>query len=110
MTNYVSLNLFDEPFYEYAVALESNSYILQFTYNERAQLYTLSLLDAERTAIVLGEMLVPSYPMFVDYALENLTGYFYLQKKESLLSEPYKTYPDKLSQYYDFFYIYPAET
>lgn len=106
MANYVSLNLFDEPFYEYAVALEGDSYVLQFLYNERTQLYGFSLLDAERNPIVLGEMLVPSYPIFVDYALENLTGYFYLQKKESLLSEPYKTYPDSLSQYYDFFYLW----
>lgn len=106
MTNYVSLNLFDEPFYEYAVALEGNSYVLQFIYNERAQLYNFNLYDAERNPIVLGEMLVPTYPLFADYVIPNLTGYFYLQEKATIISEPYKTYPDSLAQYYDFFYIY----
>lgn len=107
MANYVSMLLFDEPYYEYAVALEGNSYIAQFVYNERAQLYFFSLLTAEREAIVEGEALVPAYPMFFDYALADLTGYFYLQEKGTITSEPYKDHSDTLSQYYDLFYIYP---
>lgn len=106
MSNYVSLNLFDEPYYEYSVSLEGNSYIVQFIYNERSTLYNFNLFDAERNPIVLGEALIPSYPMFLDYALENLTGYFYLQQKGSLQSEPYKEFPDSLAQYYDLFYIF----
>lgn len=106
---YVSLVLSEEPFYEYSVALEGNSYILQFVYNERAQSYFLSLFTAEREPIVMGEALVPSYPIFIDYALANLTGYFYLQENATIVSEPYKTYPDKISEYYTFFYMYETE-
>lgn len=106
---YVSLVLSEEPFYEYSVSLEGNSYILQFVYNERAQLYFLSLLTAEREPVVLGEALVPSYPIFIDYALPALTGYFYLQQKATIVSEPYKTYPDKINEYYDLFYMFEVE-
>lgn len=104
--NYVSLPLSDEPFYEYSVSLEGNSYILQFVYNERAQLYFLNLYTAERVAVVLGEAFVPTYPMFTDYALPNLTGYFCLQENASITGEPYKEFPDKINEYYSFFYMY----
>lgn len=106
---YVSLVLSDEPFYEYSVSLEGNSYILQFLYNERAQLYFLSLFTAEREPVVLGEALVPSYPIFIDYALPALTGYFYLQENATIVSEPYKTFPDKISEYYTLFYMFEVE-
>lgn len=104
--NYVSLPLSDDPFYEYSVSLEGNSYIVQFVFNERAQLYFFSLYTAEREPIVLGEALVPTYPMFTDYALSNLTGYFCLQEKATITGEPYKEFPDVLSEYYDFFYLF----
>lgn len=109
MANYVILNLFDLPYYEYSVALEGESYILQFIYNETAENYVINLFDAERTPLILGEALVPSYPLFYDYSRTDLTGYFYLEQKATLQSEPYKEYPDKLSQYYNFFYIYSDE-
>jgi hypothetical protein len=109
MTEYVDIPIIDEPFYDLSIALEGNSYILEFTYNERMELYTLSLYDAERNPIVLGEAVVPEYPMFFDYAFENLTGYFFLTKKSTLISEPYKTFPDKLSQYYYMVYAYTPE-
>ena len=107
--NYVSLVLSDDPFYEYAVSLEGNSYIVQFVFNERAQLYFFSLYTAEREPIVLGEALVPSYPIFIDYALPALTGYLWLQEKATVTGEPYKEFPDKLSGYYDLFYLFETE-
>ena len=109
MTSYVDIPIIDEPFYDLSIALEGNSYIIEFTYNERMSLYTISLYDAERNPIVLGEGLVPEYPIFFDYALENLTGYFLLTKKSTLISEPYKEFPDKLSEFYYMVYVIPAE-
>lgn len=103
---YVSLPLFSDPDYEYSIALQGNSYILRFIYNERMQRYTLSLYDADRNPIVLGEALVPSYPLFFDYAILPLTGYFYLEENSLMVSEAYKVYPDSLDQYYSMFYIY----
>lgn len=109
MTDYVDIPITDEPFYDLSIALEGNSYILEFTYNERMSLYTMSLYDAERNPIILGEAVVPEYPMFFDYSLENLTGYFLLTKKSTLISEPYRSFPDKLSEYYYMVYAYTSE-
>jgi len=73
---YVDLLLDDTaPIYEYSVSLEGNSYIIEIVYNERSQLYFMSLYDADRNPIVLGAGLVPGYPIMYDYALPNLTGW-----------------------------------
>lgn len=103
---YVNLPLFSDADYEYAVALEGVSYVLRFIFNERMQLYTLNLYDANRNPIVLGEALVPSYPLFFDYALLPLSGYFYMEERANIISEAYKVYPDRVDLYYNFYYIY----
>ena len=108
-TFYVDLLLDDSPLYEYSVSLEGNSCIIEIVYNERSQLYFMSLYDADRNPIVLGAGLVPGYPIMYDYALPNLTGFFLLIQKGTLQSEPYKTFPDKLNQYYSFVYTYVSE-
>lgn len=103
---YVSIPLFSDVDYEYSIALQGNSYVLRFIYNERMRLYTISLYDADSNPIIIGEALVPSYPIFFEYAIYPLTGYFYLEEKANLVSEAYKLYPDKIDQYYSMFYIY----
>lgn len=103
---YVSLPLFSDADYEYSIALQGDSYILRFIYNERMQLYTISLYDADNNPIIIGEALVPSYPIFLEYAIYPLTGYFYMEEKANILSEPYKVYPDQIDQYYWLYYIY----
>ena len=105
----VILPLFPDPSYKYSVALEGFSYVLSFTYNERAQLYFWDLLDADNNPIVMGEALVPTYPMFEDYNLPNMTGFFWLEKKAALVTEPYKEFPTKISEYYTFQYVYVTE-
>lgn len=106
---YVRLPLFSDPDYEYGIALQGESYVLRFTYNERLQLYTLSLLDADSNPIIVGQALVPSYPLFFDYAIYPLTGYFYLEEISNIESEAYKRYPDRIDQYYRFYYVYTQE-
>lgn len=103
---YVSLPLFSDPDYEYSVALQGDSYILRFIYNERMRLYTISLYDADSNPIVLGEALVPNYPIFFEYAIYPLTGYFFMEEKANIQKEPYKVYSDSLDEYYSMFYIY----
>lgn len=103
---YVALPLFSDAEYEYTVALQGDSYTLRFTYNERMKLYTISLLSADLVPIVMGEALVPSYPMFFEYALYPLTGYFYMYEKANIISEPYKVYPENINEYYELVYIY----
>lgn len=108
-TSYVNLILDDSPLYEYTVALEGNSYIIEMQYNERSQLYFMYLYDSDRNPIVLGAAVVPGYPIMLDYALPNLSGFFLLIQNGQLDSEPYKEFPDKLSQYYTFVYTYQTE-
>lgn len=109
MTTYVDIPIEDSPYYELSISLEGNSYIIEFVYNERSALYFMNLYSSERDPIILGQALVPEYPIFVDYRLPDLTGYFWLLKKATLISEPYKTYPDSLSQYYYMVYVIPEE-
>lgn len=106
MANYIDIPIQDEPFYDLSISLQGNSYILEFTYNERMSLYTMSLYDAERNPIVLGVGLVPEYPILLDYAIPDMTGYFLLTRKPTNISEPYKLYPDQLSQYYYLMYVF----
>lgn len=102
----VSLPLFDDPSYSYNVALEGNSYNLKFEYSERAQLYFLSLSDADDNLIVGGEALVPNYPVLLDYALPLLSGFIWMEEISDIVFQPYKQFPDKLSQYYTLTYSY----
>lgn len=106
---YVSLPLFADADYEYSVALQGNSYVLRFIYNERMKLYTISLYDADNNPIVVGEALVPNYPMFFEYALYPLTGYFWMEEKAAIISQPYKVYPENINEYYNLYYVYSTE-
>ena len=106
---YVPLPLYPDPDYNYAVNLPGESYILDFKYNERAGLYFMSLYTAENVPLVLGAALVPTFPIMKDYALNTLTGFFWMEEKASIISEPYKAYPDKIDQYYNLFFIYSSD-
>lgn len=106
---YVNLPLFADADYEYSIALQEDSYVLRFIYNERMKLYTINLYDADSNPIIVGEALVPNYPIFFEYALYPLTGYFWMEEKATIISEPYKVYPDNINEYYNFFYIWSEE-
>lgn len=104
---YVQIPLYDLPYYDMSITLEGVSYVLEFIYNTNMQLYTFSLLGEDREPIVLGEALVPSYPLFMDYAIQGMTGFFHMFPKETTVdTEPYKRYPDKISKYYEMVYVY----
>jgi len=109
MINYVNIPLFSDPFYDYSISLEGNSYIVQFTYNERSRLYSLSLFDADYNAIVNGCAVVPNYPIMKDYAIENLSGFFWMEPKSDLVIDSYEEYPDQIDQFYNMYYIYVTE-
>lgn len=107
---YVDIPLYDSYFYDMSITLEGISYVLEFTYNSEARLYTLSLYSDEREPIVLGEALVPNYPMFADYAIQGMTGFFVMIPLETVVdTEPYKRYPDKIHKYYTLHYMYEEE-
>lgn len=103
---YVNMPLFTESFYTYTISLETISYSVEIVYNERMKLWLLSLYLEDKTPVFEGLGIVPGYPIALDYALNTLTGYFYLECVASIDTEQYIQYPDKLSQYYKFYYIY----
>ena len=103
---YIPLPLYEDADYNYSVNLQGESYILDFKYNERAKLYFMSLYTADNIPLVLGEALVPTFPIMKDYALNTLTGFFWMEEKANIVSEPYKLYPDKINQYYNLYFIY----
>lgn len=107
--HYLALPLYSDADYNYAVNLQGQSYTLDFKYNERAGIYFLSLLTSENTPIVSGVGLVPTYQILSDYAISPLTGFLWMEEKANIISEPYKTYPDKISEYYNLFYIWSTE-
>lgn len=108
MTQYVNIPLLPDTYYDLSISLEGNSYVIEMVYNERSQLYYMNLYNNNLDPIVLGQALIPEYPIFIDYALPNLSGYFYLINNSSLISEPYKTYPENISKYYSFVYVIGA--
>jgi hypothetical protein len=105
----VPLPLYDEEDYSYSVSLEENSYTLRFIYSERSSLYFLSLYDEDDVLIIGGLALTPNYPLLLDYPLPNLTGWLWMQEISKIISQPYKVYPDKISQYYTLSYSYITE-
>ena len=107
--HYISLPLYADPDYNYAVNLQGESYILDFKYNERCGLYFISLYTADNIPLVVGDALVPTFPIMKDYALNTLTGFFWMEEKANIISEPYKLYPDKINEYYNLFYIYSTD-
>ena len=103
---YVSLPLFDDYEYSYTIALQGSTYAISVKYNERMKQWFIDLDVDETVSVFKGVGLVPTYPIALDYAIYPLTGYFWLENIPDINTEQYKQYPDKLRQYYRFFYIY----
>ena len=106
--SYVSLPLFSDQDYSYAVALEGESYRIRFTYNSIMKLYTMAVSDADANTLISGIGLVPSYPILLDFVVSKLTGTFLLTPKSETAVEFYKLYPDKIHLYYELTYLYAA--
>lgn len=107
-TEYVVMPLFDDEDYEYQIALEGNSYTFRAYYNSRTELWHFDLSTEDGTPVVLGEALVPNYPILWDYALFPLTGYIFLEPISDNNIEKYKSNPRALSSYYRMFWIWGA--
>lgn len=103
---YVDIPLFEDDYYGYSITLEGNSYNLEFVYNNRMELYTLSLFTADGEALVRGQAVVPNFPLLKDYVIDELTGFFWMEPIAEIGDEFYKTYPKDLAKYYRMFYIY----
>ena len=102
---YVPMPLYEDAIYTYRVALEGNSYTFNVYYNERLEGWLFDLREESGSAVVLGCRLVANYPMLLDYALTNLSGYMWLEPIGSSV-ERIRTDPFLLSKYFRLFYLY----
>ena len=106
---YISMPLYSDQDYRYQISLEGNTYVFRVYYNARMQLWMMDLSLENGSSILSGVGLVPNYLIAEDYALPDLTGFFYLEPIENINTERYKTNPTSLAQYYRLFYIYNLE-
>lgn len=104
---YVNLPLYPDSDYEYTISLERTAYKIRIYFNRRIEQWIIDLSYANNDPIVLGEALVPLYPIFYDYDIE-LSGFFWLEpigknQNETVIN------PFELSQYYKLYYVYFVE-
>ena len=105
--NYEILPLYSDPDYYYVVSLQGIAYKIRFYYNERVARWCMDLSYADGTPIVLGESLVRNFPMFLDYHIEGLTGYFFLEEVGKNINETNNN-PYEVWKYFRLYYIYES--
>lgn len=101
---FTELPLFPDPSYFYFINLEGTSYKVEFYFIERSKSWVFDLSYADNTPIVLGEKLVPDYPMLLNHTTP-LSGAFFLipigEEKNYTVDEYFQ-----IDKYFRFFYIY----
>lgn len=101
----IPLPLIDSADYKYTVALEGVSYEIRIYYNERVEWWAFDLSYADGDPIALGQRLSARHPLYFDYNIEGLSGFFYLYPKGQ--NKNYTLlHPLKLHKYYNFEYTY----
>ena len=104
----LELPLYKDPDYAYIVSLQGRAYKIRLYYNERMSRWIFNLAYADGAPIVTGEALSLEYPLFLDYGVEDLTGYFYLSpigKKQNNT----ELHPFELQKYYKLYYVYEEQ-
>lgn len=105
------LPLYDDPYYEYRIALEDEARVMTFRWQDRTSSWYIDLKQDDLTPIVLGIKLVPYYPILADYQLQEkgINGYLVLTDSGDFLSNKLDSSPESLAQFYRLFYIYEDE-
>lgn len=104
----VNLTLYNHPNYSFTCSLEDRSYRIRLYYNERMASWVIDLSYSDRTPIILGQRLTPQFPLFLDYNLSGLSGYFHLVpigKDQNYTS----INPLELYRYYELYYVYQVD-
>lgn len=101
------LPLYKEANYRYTISLEGRQRTVAYYWNEREGAWHFDLKNIDGTKILMGQKIVPRYPIATDYRLDayNLTGYFILMPNNpDTQVDP--TDSDFVPQFYKFFYVY----
>jgi hypothetical protein len=105
----VPLPLYSDPSYLYSTDLQGTSFDLTFNYNVRMQSWYLDIRQTGAENYLLqGIKITPEHEIAEGYLLEGLTGYFLLVPIGNSI-EKYKTEPQNLSTWFNFFYVYETE-
>lgn len=99
------LLLVNNPDYSFTTSLEQVSYRIRLYYNEVNEWWAIDLYLSDGTPVVLGQRLSPEYPLFLDYIIPDLTGYFYLLPIGKDQNET-KLHPLRIDKYYRLFYYW----
>lgn len=107
-TVHVEIPMYNERSYTYGISLEGRSYILSFYWNRKARQWHMDLRLEDRTVILLGQALVPQYPMYVDYNLEEIgmTGYFELMPVNISIASQVGEEMSIVPEFFKLYYVY----
>lgn len=105
---YVPLPLFNEWDYQYQIALEGSAYQVRIYYNERIKGWCFDLSAEGGSNVVVGERLVPYFPILQDYVTPNLTGFIWLEPVGASV-EKFREEPENLYKWFRCYYIYEIE-
>lgn len=104
-TQLINLPLREISNYFFTVSLEGIAYEIWLYYNERMQQWIINLSDIQGNKIVMGEALVPEYPLFLDYITPDLSGCFFLipigESQNETISNPFE-----INKYYRLYYVW----
>jgi|SRR5690625_2111253 len=103
-----NISLHNFPYYSSTAVLEGELYIVELYFHERTQSWAINLLSGDSTPIVMGQRLSPEYPLFLDYTIQGLSGYFYLEPKGRNKNETINN-PYEIWKYYNLYYYWEEE-
>lgn len=110
-TVYIKMPLYSDLKYRYGLSLQGQAWQFTFYWNSRCSQWHMDMRYEDQTPVLLGQALVPQYPMFVDYTLEDqgLTGYFLLLPVNSTISNKITEGSSIMPEFFDLYYVYNTE-
>lgn len=104
----IELPMYSEPSYQYNAPVENQSRLFKFNWNDRTASWHLDIKNEDGTGIVEGLKLVPSFPMLIDYQLEEfgMTGHLVLMQENVGQNGSTNTLITDIPDRYTLFYVY----
>jgi len=103
----VKLPVYNETYYSYSVALEGNTFVLEFLFlQSRSNSWFVTLKNSSQETLLSGQRLTPNTVLFQGYQLEGLSGFFYFESKD-LENEEFRVGTPR--DFYTLYYIYNTE-
>ena len=103
---YLRLPLYNDTFYSYSVNLEGNKFQIKLLFLERPSTWIITLKDSEQRTLVSGQRLTPDTPLFGDYRLENLSGFFLFTPPSGNDPEDVEQNIQRPKDFFNLYYVY----